>query len=190
MGKKNKKRNQHSEGGDPGLAAVSSAGTVLPASAPEPPAVASAPPVDAAAPTPPPPAAVAALPATAAEAPCAAPSTPAPTSAPASPLAPTDAGPDNLTGCVVRASWLIIGPGMVVAFGATILIERLPWGSWADIAYLVACAFVLGARRWEERHPSPDAVHVPGGNAPSFRRGFLIASAAGWPLAHLIGGVI
>ncbi len=60
--------------------------------------------------------------------------------------------PDSTFGCLLQLVWTLVGPGLLLAAGALLVVNHPPLGSVADYVFL-SLAVLVGAARVLDRKP-------------------------------------
>lgn len=59
---------------------------------------------------------------------------------------------DSIFGCLLQLFWSLVGPGLLLAAGAILVVNHPPLGSVADYVFL-GLAILVGAARFLDRKP-------------------------------------
>ena len=59
---------------------------------------------------------------------------------------------DSPLGCLLQLFWSLVGPGLLLAAGALLIVNHPPFGSWPDYV-LLGLAILVGLARMLDRKP-------------------------------------
>ncbi len=60
-------------------------------------------------------------------------------------------------GCLLQLFWTLVGPGLLLATGAMLIVQQPPLGAWPDFAFLGLASAVALARLLDTRPTEPEA---------------------------------
>ena len=66
---------------------------------------------------------------------------------------------DSTFGCLLQLIWNLVGPGLVLAAGALLVVSHPPLGSAADYVFL-GLAVLVGVARVLDRKPGQDGASI------------------------------
>lgn len=81
----------------------------------------------------------------------------------------------SMGGCLIQLFWTLVGPGLMLAMGALLIVNQPALGTWPDFAFLGWTAAVALARFLDGR---PSERRTPAASAARFKYIAVLAGAA------------